>query len=95
MSMTYKVNVSDMQPTSTSIGLFWVKPSISELYVRTGDWTLIQTSDPISTYTDGEAILTLAKQESEPPAPAVGQLWFNTLTNQMFIYMADWLPYGA
>lgn len=93
MSFSYTVIISEAQPTTNTPGIFWIKPSLSEFKVRTGNWALITSGTvPITVFTAGTYSKTLIIQEATPSAD-LGQIWLRDSTQQLYIYLNDWIPY--
>lgn len=91
--MTYFVIISNSQPTTNTPGVFWVNPLLSELRVRTGNWSLVcNGNNPISSYTSGTFMKSLIIQETTPDG-TIGQLWLRDSTQQMYVFLDDWIPY--
>ena len=93
MAFTYTLIISTAPPTDLTLGIVWVNPALSEMRIRTGDWTLIAAGiSPITSYVAGTYIKTLIIQEITP-AYDVGQIWLRDSAQQLYICLDDWVAY--
>lgn len=85
------VIVSSSEPQTAIEGFLWFSTGDSTLYVyRTGAWNAVSTSTP-----SGADV-----RVSDTPAglPSVGDLWWDTISGQLFVYYTDgdggsaWMP---
>ena len=93
MAFTYTLIISTTQPTDTTLGIVWINPTLSEMRIRTGDWTLITVGNcPITSYVAGTYIKTLIIQETKPTYD-VGQIWLRDSAQQLYVCFDDWIAY--
>ena len=89
MSLDYKIIVQEEKPNGKEGVQIWIKPSISEAYIRFSDWISIAGGGTISGYDSGTFDRTIAVQSGVPSA-LLGQIWQDTVLNALKIYLDDW-----
>jgi hypothetical protein len=89
MAMQYKVIINTAQPSVTENTVIWVQPASGQSYIYINAWIPLKAGAVIASYTLGTVIKTLIRQ-TYAPAGSIGQLWYNELTNRLWIYLDAW-----
>lgn len=92
MALTYTLIISETEPEIVPHA-FWIRPSDGQFSVCIAAWTaIISIGEAVTGATEGRSTGTLIAQD-ETPAGTVGQLWHNTVTDSLYVYLNDWVAY--
>lgn len=86
----YQLYIGNTQPARAVLGTIWIRPSTSTVYIKiASDYIEMTAGGALTSYHEGYAWKSLISQAGAPTG-TVGQLWLNTATGQVFIYLDDW-----
>jgi hypothetical protein len=86
----YQLYIGNTQPARAVLGAIWLRPLTSTVYMKIdGSYTEIAAGGGLVTFKEGYQWLDL-KVQAGAPTGVVGQMWLNSATSQVFIYIDDW-----
>ncbi len=99
MKSYYNLYVGLSAPSNPIMGCWWIKPDISQAYVRiNSQWIPVAGDAPIENYIDEKSYwYDMIVQEEIPSGidDRLGKIWIKPSIKQAYIKLNDWIPFAG